>query len=38
VLAKEDGEWRLTACQNIGVPDDELETSGDSRPIFGTGK
>jgi uncharacterized protein (TIGR02246 family) len=33
VMAKEDGQWRLTACQNIGVPDDELDT--DSRPIFG---
>lgn len=33
VLAKEDGRWLLTACQNIGVPDDE-ETSPD-RPVFG---
>jgi uncharacterized protein (TIGR02246 family) len=33
VMAKEDGQWRLTACQNIGVPDDELD--GSSRPIFG---
>jgi uncharacterized protein (TIGR02246 family) len=33
VMAKEEGQWRLTACQNIGVPDDELDT--DSRPIFG---
>ncbi len=38
VMAKEDGQWRLTACQNIGVPDDELGTSADSRPIFGTEK
>ncbi|WP_205669191.1 SgcJ/EcaC family oxidoreductase [Amycolatopsis suaedae] len=32
ILAKEDGQWRLTACQNMAAPDDELETSG--RPIF----
>jgi uncharacterized protein (TIGR02246 family) len=38
VMAKEDGQWRLTACQNIGVPDDELGTSAASRPIFGTEK
>lgn len=38
VMAKEDGQWRLTACQNIGVPADELGTSPESRPIFGTGK
>lgn len=25
IMAKEEGEWRLTACQNIGVPDDELD-------------
>jgi uncharacterized protein (TIGR02246 family) len=38
VMAKEDGQWRLTACQNIGVPADELGASAESRPIFGTGK
>jgi uncharacterized protein (TIGR02246 family) len=38
VMAKEDGQWRLTACQNIGVPADELEASAESRPIFGTEK
>jgi uncharacterized protein (TIGR02246 family) len=26
ILAKEEGRWLLTACQNIGVPDDELAT------------
>lgn len=36
VMAKEDGQWRLTACQNIGVPDDELDA--DTRPIFGADK
>ncbi|MFI0485701.1 SgcJ/EcaC family oxidoreductase [Actinomadura sp. 9N215] len=34
VMAKEDGQWRLTASQNMGVPDDELESA--ERPIFGT--
>ncbi|WP_040423333.1 SgcJ/EcaC family oxidoreductase [Actinopolymorpha alba] len=34
VMAKEDGQWLLTACQNTGVLDDE-EVSPD-RPIFGT--
>lgn len=33
IMAKEDGQWRLTACQNIGVPDEEA--SG-NRPVFGT--
>lgn len=33
VMAKENGRWLLTACQNIGIPDDE-ETSPD-RPVFG---
>ncbi|GAB2916135.1 SgcJ/EcaC family oxidoreductase [Streptomyces mayteni] len=34
VMAKEGGQWRLTACQNIGVPDDEVETGGAGRPVF----
>ncbi|MCG5213227.1 SgcJ/EcaC family oxidoreductase [Streptosporangium sp. KLBMP 9127] len=34
IMAKEDGQWRLTACQNIGVPDDELVAGGENRPIF----
>ncbi|MBC6464488.1 SgcJ/EcaC family oxidoreductase [Actinomadura alba] len=38
VMAKEDGQWLLTACQNIGVPDDELGASVESRPIFGSGR
>lgn len=33
IMAKEDGRWRLTACQNIGVPDDEDVAPG--RPVFG---
>lgn len=33
VLAKEGGRWLLTACQNMGVPDDEETSSG--RPVFG---
>ncbi|WUH98653.1 SgcJ/EcaC family oxidoreductase [Spirillospora sp. NBC_00431] len=33
VLAKEDGQWRLTASQNMGAPDDEVESQ--NRPIFG---
>lgn len=33
VMAKEDGRWLLTACQNIGVPDDEDVAPG--RPVFG---
>ncbi|PZF81304.1 SgcJ/EcaC family oxidoreductase [Jiangella anatolica] len=34
ILAKEDGRWLLTACQNIGVPDDE--DVAPSRPVFGS--
>ena len=34
VMAKENGRWLFTACQNTGVPDDE-ETSPE-RPVFGT--
>ena len=33
VMAKEDGRWLLTACQNTGAPADELASS--ARPIFG---
>ncbi|TDB91531.1 SgcJ/EcaC family oxidoreductase [Actinomadura sp. KC216] len=36
VMAKEDGRWRLTACQNMGVPDDEAGPG--NRPIFGSGE
>lgn len=36
IMAKESGRWLLTACQNIGVPDDE-ETSS-QRPVFGAGQ
>ncbi|MBE1491202.1 SgcJ/EcaC family oxidoreductase [Plantactinospora soyae] len=38
IMAKEDGQWRLTASQNIGVPDDELSPTTTSRPIFGPGR
>jgi uncharacterized protein (TIGR02246 family) len=34
VMAKEDGRWLLTACQNTGAPADELVADKDSRPIF----
>ncbi len=37
IMAKEDGQWLLTASQNIGVPDDELVVNAETRPIFGTG-
>lgn len=36
VMAKEDGQWRLVACQNTGVLDDEEVSPG--RPIFGPSK
>jgi uncharacterized protein (TIGR02246 family) len=35
VMTKEDGAWRLAACQNTGVLDDE-EVSP-ARPVFGGG-
>ncbi|PRY01962.1 uncharacterized protein (TIGR02246 family) [Allonocardiopsis opalescens] len=35
VMAKEDGRWLLTACQNTGVLDDE--EASPARPIFGAG-
>jgi uncharacterized protein (TIGR02246 family) len=34
VMAKEDGQWRLTACQNMGAPDDEPALNAESRPVF----
>ncbi|WP_220729800.1 SgcJ/EcaC family oxidoreductase [Streptomyces radicis] len=34
ILAKEDGHWRLTACQNMAAPDDETEAQ--DRPVFGS--
>jgi uncharacterized protein (TIGR02246 family) len=36
IMAKEDGRWLLTACQNTGAPDDELPSTT-SRPIFDNG-
>ncbi|TDD99130.1 SgcJ/EcaC family oxidoreductase [Jiangella asiatica] len=36
ILAKEEGRWLLTACQNMGVPDDEDVSP--NRPVFGTTK
>ncbi|MFD0970986.1 SgcJ/EcaC family oxidoreductase [Plantactinospora endophytica] len=42
ILAKEDGQWRLTASQNIGVPDEELASVAGStatgRPVFNPGR
>jgi uncharacterized protein (TIGR02246 family) len=35
ILAKEDGRWRVTAAQNIGVPDDELGADAENTPVFG---
>jgi hypothetical protein len=34
VMAKEDGQWLLTACQNTGVLEDELVAGVDRRPVF----
>ncbi|MFC4561762.1 SgcJ/EcaC family oxidoreductase [Nocardiopsis mangrovi] len=34
VMAKEDGRWLLTACQNTGAPDDELGEGAAGRPVF----
>ncbi|MEU8227259.1 SgcJ/EcaC family oxidoreductase [Kribbella sp. NPDC048915] len=36
VLAKEDGRWLLTAAQNMGAPDDEVDAEAGNRPVFGT--
>ncbi|TDC77636.1 SgcJ/EcaC family oxidoreductase [Actinomadura sp. 7K507] len=36
VMSKEDGRWRLAACQNTGVHEDELVSPVSSRPIFGS--
>ncbi|WP_242888381.1 SgcJ/EcaC family oxidoreductase [Actinomadura litoris] len=38
VMAKENGRWLLTAAQNIGAPDDELDSATTSRPIFDPGR
>ena len=35
VMAKEDGRWLLTACQNTSAPADELPSPAADRPIFG---
>jgi uncharacterized protein (TIGR02246 family) len=37
VMAKEHGQWLLTACQNTGVRDDDLVAPTASRPVFGSG-
>ncbi|WP_250006821.1 SgcJ/EcaC family oxidoreductase [Actinoplanes sp. M2I2] len=37
VMAKEDGRWLLTACQNTSSPADELSAMAASRPIFQNG-
>ncbi|GAA3382068.1 SgcJ/EcaC family oxidoreductase [Cryptosporangium minutisporangium] len=34
VMAKEDGRWLLTACQNGAAPEDELASAAGGRPIF----
>lgn len=37
IMAKENGRWLLTACQNIGVPEEELDefrTAGGTRTVF----
>jgi hypothetical protein len=38
IMAKEDGRWLLTACQNTSAPDDELPSTATSRPIFPNGE
>ncbi|WP_084265647.1 SgcJ/EcaC family oxidoreductase [Actinomadura macra] len=38
ILAKEDGRWLLTACQNAAAPDDEAGVDAESRPIFAPDK
>ncbi|SDK35409.1 SgcJ/EcaC family oxidoreductase [Nonomuraea jiangxiensis] len=35
VMAKEDGRWLLTACQNTGVLEDDEEGVSPDRPVFG---
>ncbi|MFK3980599.1 SgcJ/EcaC family oxidoreductase [Micromonospora sp. NPDC050397] len=37
VMAKEDGQWRLVASQNIGAPDDELLADSTGQPVFDPG-
>lgn len=34
IMAKEDGQWRLTACQNTGVLVDETGAAKQARPVF----
>ncbi|AXG82718.1 SgcJ/EcaC family oxidoreductase [Streptomyces paludis] len=36
IMAKEDGRWLLTACQNTGAPEDE--SMSPDRPVFGSGE
>ncbi|MEV5831852.1 SgcJ/EcaC family oxidoreductase [Spirillospora sp. NPDC052242] len=38
ILSKEEGEWRLTACQNMAAPDDEVEPAEAGRQVFGPGR
>lgn len=38
VMAKEDGKWLLTACQNTGAPKDELIADATSTPVFKQGQ
>jgi uncharacterized protein (TIGR02246 family) len=37
IMAKEDGRWLLTACQNTGASHDELPSTATTRPIFDNG-
>lgn len=37
IMAKEDGQWLITASQNIGVPDDDLVVNEERRPVFDPG-